>query len=76
MQWSFYVQPRDAGSALAQADAARATRALLGTAQTTSALTTRALVQPRWPWFLAWLAAITLLWVVERMLARKDRGGS
>ena len=65
-QWPFHVQPATAAAALAHADAARATRALLGTQPALADVATRARTLPRWPWFLAWLATIGGLWWLER----------
>ncbi len=65
-QWPFHVQPANAAQALARADAARATRALLGAQPAVADVATRARALPRWPWFLAWLAATGWLWWLER----------
>ena len=61
----FLVLARDEGLALERADNARATRAL---ADTTVGKPPSSHRVPglRWPWFLAWLIASSLLWWLER----------
>jgi hypothetical protein len=69
VQWPLDVQASDAASPLAVAARQRATRALLGTVAA-GADSVRAMPLPRWPFFLAWLAATALLWMLERRSAR------
>lgn len=69
-RWPFHVRAVDEARALASAENARATRALSGAANARADTATRPIPLPRWPLFLAWLAAITLLWVIERNAAR------
>ncbi len=61
----FFVRAADAADALARASDARATRALLGAVADTLQ-ETRETPRSRWPFFLAFLAMITLLWLMER----------
>lgn len=69
-RWPFYVRARGAAHALARAETARATRALAGAANAPAVTTTRAIALPRWPLFLAWLATVVILWMLERCSAR------
>ena len=69
-QWPIEVLANDAASPLAIAARQRATRALLGGAQAAGAPSMRAMPLPRWPFFLAWLVACTLLWWLERRSVR------
>jgi hypothetical protein len=67
-RWPLDVLASDATSPLAIATRQRATRALLGTLDA-GAESARATPLPRWPFFLGWLAAIALLWWLERRSA-------
>lgn len=69
-RWPLRVRAADEARALAGAENARATRALVGGATAPADIATRPIPRPRWPFFLAWLAAMTLLWVIERRGAR------
>lgn len=69
-RWPFHVRSNDEARALADAERARATRALVGGATAQAAIATRPVPLPRWPFFLAWLAAMTSSWIVERRAAR------
>ena len=72
-RWPFYVRAADEAQALANAENARATSALVGGATAQANIATRPIPLPRWPFFLAWLAAMTLLWVIERSAARSGQ---
>lgn len=71
--WPFHVRPRqDSPGLFGYADreatlqlAARPAPAIKAVAATRS--------QPRWPWFLAWLAATALLWWLERASISRAR---
>jgi hypothetical protein len=65
-QWPLDVLADSTTSPLAIATRQRATRALVGGAQAAGAPSMRAMPLPRWPFFLAWLAACALLWWIER----------
>ncbi|HEY0179391.1 MAG TPA: hypothetical protein VGC30_07145, partial [Dokdonella sp.] len=65
-RWPFFVRAADAERALAAADDARATRALVGAAAEAPPPATRAVPLPRWPFFLGWLASAVALWWLER----------
>ncbi|GAA0715812.1 hypothetical protein [Dokdonella soli] len=67
--WPFHVRAADEARALAVAESARATHALLGAANARTDIATRSIPLPRWPFFMAWLAAIMLLWLIERRAA-------
>ncbi len=69
-RWPFHVRAADEARALASATRARATRALVGGATAQADIATRPIRLPRWPFFLTWLAAMTLLWIIERRAAR------
>jgi len=69
-QWPLEVLAENATSPLAIATRQRENRALLGGAPAAAAQSMRAMPLPRWPFFLAWLAATTLLWVLERARPR------
>ncbi|HEU4663934.1 MAG TPA: Ig-like domain-containing protein [Dokdonella sp.] len=62
---AFHVRARDEAAALAAAAARDATRALVGP-RDDAAMDMRAVALPRWPFFLAWLALVAALWLVER----------
>jgi hypothetical protein len=66
---AFHVRERGEGIALERAQTADATRALAGF-HADPVTSTRAVPAPRWPFFLAWLAAAALLWWLERTRAR------
>ena len=70
-QWPLDVPDSDAASPLAIATRQRATRTLLGGTLAAGAPSLRALQWPRWPFFLAWLIACVLLWVLERRVAHE-----
>ena len=70
-RWPFYVRAPGEASALALAETAGATRALIGAANTPTDVTTRPIALPRWPFFLAWLATVVLLWLFERRAAHE-----
>lgn len=65
-RWPFHVRARDEAVALAAGDIERATRALLSASSSSAVPATRSLPLPRWPFFLAWLALVALLWWFER----------
>lgn len=69
-RWPFYVRAGGEASALAAAENAEATRALIGAPGADAAIATRASPRSRWPFFLAWLALAALLWWFERAAAR------
>jgi hypothetical protein len=62
----FYVRADGEARALALADSARATRALLGASAGASTSAVRSVPLPRWPFFLTWLIAVGGLWWLER----------
>lgn len=64
--WPFHVRSVDEGRALAAAETAANTRAVAGSAQTESGMSTRRIPAPRWPFFVAWLVLIAALWWLER----------
>jgi len=66
-RWPFLVREANAGTALARAADARATRALLGTTARESSTMTRDVPRPRWPFYLAFLTMVSLLWWLERL---------
>jgi hypothetical protein len=68
----FEVLARDAASKLAAGEAARATRALVGTSSATAAIATRDVPLPRWPFFLVFLALAAVLWWLERRASTDD----
>ena len=70
-QWPLDVLATDATSPLAIAARQRATRVLLGSATASGTESLRATPLPRWPFFLAWLVACTLLWMLERRVAHE-----
>ena len=72
-RWPFYVRAPSDARALALAETARATRALVGAANTPTNIATRPIALPRWPFFLAWLAAVVGLWFFERRAARDSQ---
>lgn len=63
-RWPFYVRAAGEASALAAAADLRATRDLVGAAAGERATRPRPL--PRWPFFLGFVAATALLWLLER----------
>lgn len=66
-RWPFHVRAAGEARALDAADDARATRALADSGRDAGiASAMRDVAWPRWPFFLAWLAATALLWVLER----------
>jgi hypothetical protein len=62
-----HVRSRDEALALAAATDREATRALVGPRED-AAQDARAVALPRWPFFLAWLALVAMLWLLERAL--------
>ena len=64
-RWPFHVRGADDARALAAAENARATRALVGGAAEPALAMTPARL-PRWPFLLAWLALASMLWWLER----------
>ncbi len=69
-RWPFHVRAADEARALASAENTRATRTLVGGATAQADIATRPIPLPRWPFFLAWLVAMTLLWIIERHAMR------
>lgn len=65
-RWPFYVRARGEAQPLALAETAHATRALVGAVSVRAESSTRPIPLPRLPFFLAWLAIVTLLWLFER----------
>jgi len=66
-RWPFHVRAPDEALALAAADNAAATRTLADArAAGAVAAASRDVAWPRWPFFLAWLAVVALLWTLER----------
>lgn len=65
-RWPFHVRARDEARALAAGETQRATRALLVAASSPVEPAARSRPLPRWPFFLAWLALVALLWWLER----------
>jgi hypothetical protein len=65
-RWPFDVRARDEAPALAAGETGRATHALLSAASSSAARDTRSVPLPRWPFFLAWLVLVALLWWFER----------
>lgn len=63
----FFVRETDSEIALMRADAARATRALLGMTAQEAPQEVRETPLPRWPFFLAFLALASALWWLERV---------
>lgn len=70
-RWPFHVRARDEAPVLAAGQTQRATRALLVAASSAAEPATRSLPLPRWPFFLAWLALVALLWWFERDASRR-----
>lgn len=62
--WPFHVAARDALPGVRARQSHEATAALASTSIATPGTATTP--GPRWPWFLAWLAASALLWWLER----------
>jgi hypothetical protein len=71
----FWVRADDEARGLARADAARATRALMGASPGRETMATRDAPMPRWPFFRAWLIATGLLWWLERRALSEARSG-
>jgi len=65
-RWPFHVRSTDEGRALAAAETAANTRAVAGSAQAESGMSTRRIAAPRWPFFVAWLVLVAALWWLER----------
>ncbi|NCT68765.1 MAG: carboxypeptidase regulatory-like domain-containing protein [Rhodanobacteraceae bacterium] len=65
-RWPFHVRADDEAKPLAAAANQQATRALVAAPGERAELATRPMSWPRWPFFLAWLAVIALLWWLER----------
>jgi hypothetical protein len=64
--WPFHVRGTDEAVALHAAQTRRETQALLGTFADAAAGALHEVPLPRWPFFLAFLAAAALLWWLER----------
>jgi hypothetical protein len=64
-EWPFHVDARDALPGVQARELRDATAALVRTSSTPLS-STASTPGPRWPWFLAWLAASALLWWLER----------
>ncbi len=71
-RWPFYVRARGEAAGLAAGESLRATRALVGASVSAAAPTERSVPLPRWPFFLAWLAAAASLWWLERSRPQAD----
>ncbi|MFT3792508.1 MAG: carboxypeptidase regulatory-like domain-containing protein [Rudaea sp.] len=71
-RWPFPVRTDGEAAGVAAAHAARATRGLLGAAASPAGMATRGVPLPRWPFFLAWLAAAATLWWFERRAIADD----
>ena len=70
-RWPFYVRAANATPALGAARDAEATRMLAANRNAAAASTaSRPADAPRWPFFLAWLVAASLLWWLERSRPR------
>ncbi len=69
--WPFAVRDRDEAAALARARDQRETRALLGASAADGATAVRATPLPRWPFFLAFVATVGLLWWREQATAAR-----
>ena len=67
-RWPFHVRAAGEAATLDAAGDDVATRALAGERGEGAAVASasRDVAWPRWPFFLAWLAAVALLWVLER----------
>ncbi len=72
--WPVFVQAADAQPALVAARTAAATATLVNPGDGTTHSADRSDAWPRWPFFLAWLASLSLLWWLQRDAVR--RGGS
>ena len=68
-RWPFHVRAADEARPLAAAANQQATRALLAARGERTELAARPMPWPRWPFFLAWLTAVALLWWLERRVA-------
>jgi hypothetical protein len=64
--WPFHVRGTDEAVALHAAQTRRETQALLGTFADAAPGALHEVPLPRWPFFLAFLAAAALLWWLER----------
>ena len=72
---AFHVVAANATPALVAARNADATRALASNqADAASPTSTRKIPAPRWPFFLAWLGVVVVLWWLERTRARVSEG--
>jgi hypothetical protein len=65
-QWPVYVHAANDGASLRRATDARATRALVNERPAVESTVTVATPRSRWPFFIAWLLAISGLWWLER----------
>lgn len=70
--WPLFVHPADAGPALAAAQAARDTRALLGDGAASTSIA-HAQAMPRWPLLVLVVCLAALLWWLERRMHGSQR---
>lgn len=70
---TFYAAAASATPSLVAARVAETTRALAGRVEAEGPASMRRMPLPRWPLFLAWLAAVATLWWLERPRAQIDR---
>lgn len=75
-RWPFFVRARDEAIGLEAGENRSATQALLGAPLSTAAVATREQPLPRWPFFLAWLAAAAVMWWLERGAAANGGAAS
>lgn len=73
---AFFVRAASAAPALVAMRDADATRALARASHASESTATRRVPAPRWPFFVAWLAAAAALWWLERTKARKSENGA
>lgn len=67
-RWPFHVRAIDEAAGLAAASRVRDTRALIGTSAP-AAFAQQPVPLPRWPFLLAWLGVVAVLWMLERRRA-------
>ena len=74
--WPFFVYAKDTAPGLHAAELREATLQLVGTSRSTKTEsptdTQPGRRGPSWPWFLAWLASVALLWWFERARVGKQ----